>query len=335
MKKGSFLVLAVLSFSILAAGCSSSTDSSETAADPGIYINGNQVDLPEEGGSVDLDLLSVEDGIEITAVKEGREKIFINGKKCRKSVELDVTAITRDETIEVSITEDGETADYTINLMPSAFLDYTTEGESQTDGDYYLTTYDEEVNYIFKLDNQGNLIFYKETGDNALDFRKQYNSDGEVRYTYLQYLEDGFCGIGGINPGCVVVMDENYTVIDELYYQTSDGEEIMVDPHGLFIWMTAIISLRHTKTLWSRIFRKRLRRRMTVPIWRSYISRRFRTEKFSGSSAVRIIRNSFMRQRMLPGMPPRKNAMIICILIPCISTTMTTCLFPAGISIRS
>ena len=238
---------AALVLLIFAAGCSSSVNdisadsesisgSEEASGEPGIYINGNRIDLTEDGGSIDLDLLSVEDGITVSAVKEGEEEISVNGEEYTDPVTLDVSAITRDETIDIEITDDTGTVDYTINLMPSSFLDYTTEGESQTAGDYYLTTYDEEVNYIFKLDNQGNLIFYKETGENALDFRKQYNSDGEVRYTYLQYLENSFCGIGGINPGCVVIMDENYDVIEEVYYQTSDGEEIMIDPHG-FIYI--------------------------------------------------------------------------------------------------
>ena len=254
MKKSCFYTTAALAILIFAAGCSSSSSdasadssqasadsesasvSGETAINSEIYINGNLIDLTGEGASIDLTLLSVENGVEVSAVTEDDEQIFVNGEEYTGPVSLDVTAIMRDETISIEITNDEGTADYTINLMPSTLPDYTTEGESQTDGDYYLTTYDEEVNYIFKLDNQGNLIFYKETGDNALDFRKQYNSDGEVRYTYLQYLENTFCGIEAINPGCVVVMDENYTVIDELYYQASDGEEIMIDPHG-FIYI--------------------------------------------------------------------------------------------------
>ena len=71
-----------------------------------------------------------------------------------------------------------------------------------------------------------------------MDFTKQYTSKGEVRYTYMPYLEgafaDGDCA--GINPGSVVVMDENYNVIDEVYYKGDKGEDIMIDPHG-FIWL--------------------------------------------------------------------------------------------------
>ncbi len=207
----------------------------EEALEPGIYINGWQVELTEDE-AIDLTLLSVENGVTVTVVKENDEEVLINGEEVEDTLDLDITAITREDVLEIEITDGDETSAYTVNLMPSTFRDFTTEGESLTDGDYYLSTYDEEINYIFKLDSQGNLIFYKATGDNALDFRKQYNSDGEVRYTYLQYLEDSFCGIGGINPGCVVVMDEDYNVIDELYYQTADGEDRMVDPHG-FIYL--------------------------------------------------------------------------------------------------
>ncbi|MCD7856498.1 MAG: aryl-sulfate sulfotransferase [Clostridiales bacterium] len=233
-QKHPFLSLFVLTTILIAAlsGCASG---SQTSGETTLYLNGQPLTLTE-GEAIDLDLLSVENGITVTASRAGNETITVNGTELEDSLYLDITAITRDETIELTISDGDSAGAYTVNLMPSTFGDYTTTGESQTDGDFYLSTYDEEVNYIFKLDNSGNLIFYKETGDNALDFRKVYNSDGEVRYTYLQYLENSFCGISGINPGCVVVMDEEYNVIDELYYQTSDGEERMVDPHG-FIYL--------------------------------------------------------------------------------------------------
>ena len=75
---------------------------------------------------------------------------------------------------------------------------------------------------------------------NGLDFRKQYNSDGEIRYTYMPYLEDSFADgdCSGINPGCVVVMDENYEVIDEIYYLDENGDEMLIDPHGFTVRCT-------------------------------------------------------------------------------------------------
>ena len=241
-----FMMIALLALLLVGCGLSDSAGGDDTGdassddeaiadLDPGVYINGRALDLAEEG-ELDLDLLSVEEGITVTAVPEDGEVIYVNGDETSGAVHLDIDAITRERAIEIEITDDEGTRIYMVNLMPSTFGDYTTEGESATEGDYYLATYDEDVSYIFKLDSKGNLIFYKKTENNALDFRKQYNSDGEVRYTYLLYLQDSFCGISGINPGCVVVMDESYEVIEEIYYQTSDGEERMIDPHG-FIYL--------------------------------------------------------------------------------------------------
>ncbi len=201
-----------------------------------VYLNGSALELAD-GATIELELLSVENGITITTAETTGQTVTVNGEKVEDSLYLDITAITREETLTVTVSGTSSSASCTVNLMPSTFGDYTTEGESLTAGDFYLTTYDESVNYIFKLDNTGNLIFYKCVGeDNALDFRKVYNSDGEIRYTYMPYLENEFAGISGINPGCVIVMDEDYNVIDEIYYTTSSGESALIDPHG-FIYI--------------------------------------------------------------------------------------------------
>ena len=222
-------------------------DTTITDPDTGIYINGRAILFAEEGNT-DLPLLSVEDGITVQVVKSGDEQVTVNEEIVDDSVFLDISAITRDSVIEIEITDGDAVTTHTVNLMPSTFLDYTTKGESTTDGDFYLSTYDLSTNYIFKLNNQGDLIFYKaitktdadgnEVNTNGLDFRKQYTSSGEVRYTYMPYLEDSFADgdCAGINPGCVVVMNENYDVIDEIYYTDGNGEEILIDPHG-FIWI--------------------------------------------------------------------------------------------------
>lgn len=213
------------------AGCSGGGKTVES----GIFLNGRAISFAENGDT-ELELLSVENGITVETDTDGDRQVRVNGETVEDSLYLDITSITRDAALEFEITEQGKTAAYTVKLMPSAFRDYTVEGESAAAGDYYMSTYDESTNFVYKLNNRGDLIFYKETGDNALDFRKEYNSDGEIRYTYMLYQEQAFCGIKGINPGCVVVMDENYDVIDELYYQTPEGEDRKIDPHG-FIYL--------------------------------------------------------------------------------------------------
>lgn len=263
MKANYILPFFVLCFMCLA-GCTQETANTaeiEQALEEGVYINGKAIELTESG-SIDLPVLSVENGITVQVVAAENETVYVNGEEASGYVDMDISSITREDAINLEIEKDGETTSYEINLMPSTFPGYTTEGESATDGDFYLSTYDLSTNYIFKLNNQGELIFYKEitktdedgneVNTNGLDFRKQYNSDGEVRYTYMPYLEESFADgdCSGINPGCVVVMDENYEVIDEIYYLDENGDEILIDPHGFM--------------------------------------------KFSGSSVVRITSSSFM-----------------------------------------
>ncbi len=214
--------------------------------EPGIYLNGHAIAFAQEGDT-ELDLLSVENGITIEVVAEGEETVFVNSEEVADSKYIDIAAITGQDVIQFDIVNAGQTVSHTVKLWPSTFPSYTTEGESKTAGDFYLSTYDLDHNYLFKLNNQGDLIFYKairkldadgnEVNTNGLDFRKQYTSDGKVRYTYMPYLADAFAGsCSGINPGSVVVMDENYNVIDEVFYQGKNGEDIMIDPHG-FLWI--------------------------------------------------------------------------------------------------
>ena len=229
----------------LLTGCTDKTPSQTTVATTTtapstvdatkVYINGREI-IFSESGATDLDLLSVENKIKISADIKPGDSVKINGEGLTDALTLDYSSIKREDTISVTLLKDGSEKTYTVNLMPSTFGDYTVEGESKTPGDYYIASYDEAVNYIFKLNPKGELIFYKKTGQNALDFRKEYNSKGEVRYTYLQYLDGLFCGIQGINPGCVVIMDENYNVIEEVYYTDSEGNSIKIDPHG-FIYL--------------------------------------------------------------------------------------------------
>ncbi len=219
----------------------------EPLTEPGYYINRKPVVFAEEGDT-ELPLLSVENGLKVDVVPFGEEKVSVNGTEVNGTLPLDFTAIKPGDKIEFEITENDETTSHTVNLLPAAFPAYTTEGESKVPGSFYMTTYDRDQNFAFKLNNKGELIFYMaitmtdEEGNtvstNGLDFRKYENSKGEIRYTYMPYLADAFANgdCAGINPGDVRVYDKNYDLIDEIYYVDQDGEKIMIDPHG-FIWL--------------------------------------------------------------------------------------------------
>ncbi len=224
-------------------GCGGNDEKEEA----GIYLNGKLLTFAEEGETV-LPFLSVEDGIDIEVVKSGEEEVCVNDVAIGDTAHLDITALKAGQTIDFKVTDGDKVEEHTLRLLPETFPEYTVEGEGKTEGDYYMTTYDLSDNYLMKLNNKGDLIFYMavtkedEEGNivstNALDFRKQYNSRGIARYTYMPYLGDVFADgdCGGINPGCVRVLDKNYELIDEVYYKDENGEDVMIDPHG-FIWI--------------------------------------------------------------------------------------------------
>ncbi len=244
------LALAACMFALALVACSDATEEEvveeteeveevvveEVDIDATITVNGEALTLIAEG-TVELSQLSVENGVTVNVEAGEGVSVTVNGEEVTDSVDLDITAITSDATIDITADDGEKQACFTVNLLPANFGEYETEGESATEGDYYLTTYRySNSNYVFKLNGTGELVFYKKTPDIALDFQKNYNSDGEARYTYLLYQEEDFCGLEGINPACIVVMDEDYNEIETIYYTTSEGEDRLVDPHG-FIYL--------------------------------------------------------------------------------------------------
>ena len=129
MKVNYILPFFVLCFMCLT-GCTQETANTakiEQALEEGVYINGKAIELTESG-SVDLPVLSVENGITVQVVAAEDETVYVNGEEASGYVDMDISSITREDVINLEIEKDGETTSYEINLMPSTFPDYTTEG---------------------------------------------------------------------------------------------------------------------------------------------------------------------------------------------------------------
>lgn len=119
----------------------------------------------------------------------------------------------------------------TINTLPNKFPEYTFEGKSDIEGDYYITTYagDDDKHYIMKLNNDGKLIYYK----NVLlsfDFKKIITEDGKVRYTYLESSKEQLEDANSFFYCYLVVMDEKYNVINKISYD----EETLAESHTYY-----------------------------------------------------------------------------------------------------
>lgn len=170
----------------------------------------------------------------IKSVKN-KESIKVNGKNLIFKENLGKLKLNKNVSIKIDIKykNDKDYTSYKINVLPDDFLDYETEGKSTTNGDFYLTTYGSEsgkgsYNYVFKLNNSGDVIFYRRVFKGTYIFKKE-NIKGTTYYSYLDYdnNED--------KVNSLFILDEKYNVIKKVYNVDKNGEKIDINPHDYII----------------------------------------------------------------------------------------------------
>lgn len=210
----------------------------ETLNTLNVSINGENITLKGEGkyNSINVKQLSsttenellIKETEKIKSIKLDDEEV-----KLQESIIFNVDEISKNNRIKLSIKYNGQDSysNYYINTYSSYFPGYDVEANSPYDGEYYLTTHNEEHNYIFKLNNKGDLIFYKEVESNPFDFKKIITDDNKVRYGYLvvDKSSNRISGVG-YSPTKLVVMDENYNEINNIklseYGDIKEGTEL-------------------------------------------------------------------------------------------------------------
>lgn len=204
-----------------------------------ISINSQEVVLKkgEQEDTIDLETLNSEKDIIVKKIS-GRAKVTINGKELKngKEVNLGILEINKNSKINIETKYiNNSKANYAINTLPSTFPEYSVEGQSPYDGDYYITTFSLKQipgHYIFKVNEIGKIVYYKRTEEKCFDFKKVKNSKGESRYTYLQVVNQYFEGITNeVLPCELVVLDENYQEIDRIKYLNKDNTEQDLENH--------------------------------------------------------------------------------------------------------
>ena len=189
-----------------------------------------------EQKNIDLTTFNSEKDIVIRKVS-GIANIKVNGHKLKKHEELNLgkIEINKDSKLIIDVTYiTGRKVQFTVNTLPSSFPAYSVEGESEYEGDYYMSTYSfdyDDIHYIFKLDKNGKIKYYKKTNMVAFDFRKEKNSNGQIRYMYLEATQDNFEGTTSLLPCDLVVLDENYKEIDRINYTNQDGTDLSLENH--------------------------------------------------------------------------------------------------------
>lgn len=197
-----------------------------------LEINGQEIELTQENAKepIDLQMLDSKSNLKIK-VNLKFAKIIINGEQIKQTKEiiLEPMNIKKENKLVIEAKKFGsnEYIKYQINSLPSSFPEFTTEGESEEEGEYYVTTYminkSKEKHYIYKLNEKGEITFYKQTENIPFNFKKN-EIDGKIRYTYLETTNEKIEGINNALFTKLVVLDENYNEIKRIGYLTKQGE---------------------------------------------------------------------------------------------------------------
>ncbi len=202
-----------------------------------LIINNQEilVDINNKQEIFDLETLNSEYDT-IVKIELKNAQIRINQQTIQQTKEISLGKVDIQEEnkiiLETKLLGESNWKKYTINTLPSQFPSYEFEGESQEEGDYYITTYELQANksqhYIYKLNQVGKVVFYKATPKVCYNFKKNC-VDNEIRYTYLEsfgYLSEGFTLS---LPTKLVVLDQQYNKINEIYYFNQEEDKGRTD----------------------------------------------------------------------------------------------------------
>lgn len=173
----------------------------------------------------DIEELNAEFNTNIILQKNENIIVKINGKEVDHTFNLKINSLSKDNKIPVEIINKN-TLDkrlYFINTLPSDFPKYYVMGKSDFDGDYYGTILNDanpanrKSGFIFKMNDIGNILYYKKYDTCVIDFKKVYIDNGEIRYTF--YEQDNnkyFYENIGYAPCNLVIMDEKYNILKKV-----------------------------------------------------------------------------------------------------------------------
>lgn len=196
-----------------------------------LYVNSEKIILSssDENTNINLNTFNFENDTIVKAL--GKVDIKVNGKKLKTNKEYNFGKIEISEKniikVDVVFGQDNVTKNYRINTLPETFPEYdATNNGDIYDGDYYMCTYaaQDATSYIFKTNSDGKIIYYKKVPGFCSRFRKQLSSSGQIRYIYTAQDMDDTSTVDMNNIyGKMIIMDNEYNVIDEVKYINTSG----------------------------------------------------------------------------------------------------------------
>lgn len=193
--------------------------------------------LTSEKDKINLNSLIAE---KLDIKKTGLATVMVNDIEIKDNYSFENLEVSKEKLIKIDINYlfGIVKKTYHINTLPDDFPEYEVNGESKYEGDYYFSTYNNVMPpyYLMKLDQKGNILYYKKTDEVTFDFKKIY-IDGNVRYTYLQTVKDGTIQVSNSSycPTELTIMNEKYEIIDRVRFLNQDGTTQPLENHESII----------------------------------------------------------------------------------------------------
>ena len=196
-----------------------------TTSDLEIQINGLplNVDLSETAPLVAPLSLSRETTNILTWTSSDRNlQISWNGQKLTSPAAIEVETLSPQQSSVLTIRKGDCQRNVTVQLLPDSFPTVQFTGHSTSAGDYYGDLMnDDGDSYIFKMDNDGQLLyyyrgFYNKSGS-VMNFQK-HELDGVVTYSFFEPSADisDHLLYMGVQYGHINLLDDQYQLIQQI-----------------------------------------------------------------------------------------------------------------------
>lgn len=153
-------------------------------------------------------------------------QVFVNQKKVTSGDVVEVVALTKESIIEVELNYDGLKRKYFIQALPDDFPVIQKYKVSPYPGDYYSNFYLTDSTYLYKMSNEGELLYYKRAeGNRSLTNFAKWDIDGEDRYSYFKENNHGKIDMASYSFGDFVILNEDYEEIDAVHSLPTDRIE--------------------------------------------------------------------------------------------------------------
>ena len=149
-------------------------------------------------------------------------KLSVNGEEIKKGgTQLSIDQLDKNKFLNVTLEYKDYKRNYCIQTLPDDFPEIEKYGISEYGGEYYANFF--APSYILKMSEEGDILYYKKAeNDQTLALFTKWKIGEKVRYSYFAERNTGVINRNSYNYGDMIIMDENYKVIDIVHSLPSE-----------------------------------------------------------------------------------------------------------------